>query len=880
MAQASSQYHLFSESHHWLWDVENDQIRLSKLLFSHFRPGQEIGPLTTADWCSLFLDEDRDVVKNALHLYRNGLGDSSLTYSGIMANSGGTYRARCSGQTVDFIDGKPKLVSGQINLTSCAHPKDELTFNDSYLLELIMERFPYSIFFKDRESRFIKISHECAKKFGLAHPDEAIGKTDYDFFDDVHADEALKDEQHILKTGEPIIGKLEKEVTAGPAPETFWTSTTKLPLNDAEKNIIGTFGITKDLTDKIQAEEASKESESKYRSIFENIQDVYYRTNRQGILTEISPSVKTHSGLSREDVIGKPVANFYFYKRDRERLIKRLKSDGVVTDFEIRIANAPDELLYSSVSAKIVRHNDGHIIAVEGIMRDITRRKLADIKLKETHNFFDQILNNTNEGIYVINTDFEYIYWNSMMEKISGMSHKEILGKKPSDLFPHVNQEKLAEKINKAMGGETVKSADYYYEIEASGNKGWAHAYYTPLRNKKGEVDNVLVAIHDISDRKKAEEKLRKSDETLTKLSQQVPGAIYQFQQYPDGTSRFPFASKAFNHIYELRPEDVRQSSKKAVERIHPDDTDDVIKSINDSFHTLEPWELDYRVQLPKRGLRWLRGRARPEKQQDGSVIWHGYLTDITEKKQQENQLNQTLNIVSEQNSRLLNFAHIVSHNLRNHAGNISALLSLIESESSDEEKDQLFNYLNMASTRLNEAIKDLNDIIDQQSGSSKSISKLNLREFLEKIREILSNEIIVNNVTFDLQIDDNCTIEYNPAYLESILLNLITNAIKYRHPERDPVISVVFENCTDGPVLTVSDNGQGIDLEEHGESLFGMYKTFHQNKDSKGIGLYITKNQVESMGGSIEVDSKVGSGSTFRVNLSCDIARIEQETR
>jgi len=820
-------------------------------------------------------------VEDQLKRFKHGNGDTPLKFSGLILDSSkSAMHARCTGQAVEFKDGKPSLVSGCIDVTPGNQLPDNPAINDSYLLDLIMKRFPYSIFFKDRDSRFIKISNVCATKFGLSHPDEAIGKTDYDFFDEVHADKALEDEQQVITTGKPIIGKLEKEVTSGSNSSTLWASTTKLPLYDSEKNVIGTFGITKDVTEKIRAEAALKESENKYRSIFENIQDVYYRTNRQGILIEISPSVKTYSGLSREDVIGKPVANFYYYKRDRERLIERLKEDGVVTDFEVRIANTRDELLYSSVSAKIVRSNKGDIIAVEGIMRDITPRKLSDIKLKKTHNFFDQILNNTNEGIYVINSDYEYIYWNSMMEKISGMSQNEVLGKKPFELFPHVNHEKLTSKLNKAMSGQTANSADYYYEIEYSGNRGWAHAFYTPLRNEEGQVENVLVAISDISERKKAEDKLRKSDETLTKLSQQVPGAIYQFQQYPDGSSRFPFASKAFKYVYELNPEEVQLDSQKAVERIHPDDISGVIKTINDSFHTLEPWELDYRVKLPKRGLRWLRGRARPEKQQDGSVIWHGYLSDITDKKQQENELNQTLNIVSDQNSRLLNFAHIVSHNLRNHAGNISSLLSLIESESSEEEKALLFNYLNMASTRLNEAIKDLNDIIDQQSGSTKSITKVNIYDYFEKIREILSNEIVVHNVKFEVSICDDCTIDYTPAYLESILLNLISNAIKYRHPDRDPIISVLFENTGAGPILTIEDNGQGIDLDEHRESLFGMYKTFHDNEDSKGIGLYITKNQVESMGGSIEIDSDVGKGTTFNINLTCDLTRIEQEAR
>ena len=870
-----------SESYHWLWYVNDDRFLLPLSFLSRFEPDRNGEALSTREWCNLFISNDRGEIEKQLNSFKGGNGDTTLTFSGMIpAGAHESVHAQCTGQAVDYKDGKPSIVSGQIEIMPAEQLPDASVFTDSYLLDLIMKRFPYSIFFKDRQSRFIKISKECATKFGLSHPDEAIGKTDFDFFDDIHASAALKDEQKILKTGNPINGKREKEVTTGSAPTTLWASTTKLPLYDSEKNIIGTFGITKDITEKIEVEHALKKSENKYRSIFENIQDVYYRTNRQGIVTVISPSIKSYSGYSVDEVIGKPVSNFYYYKNDRELLIERLKKKEQVTDFEIRLANAEDKLLYTSVSAKIIRDEHGEVIAVEGIMRDITPRKISDIKLKETYNFFDQILNNTSEGIYVINADYEYIYWNSMMESISGMTSEQVLGKKPFELFPHVDQEKLTIKLQKAMSGKTVKSADYYYEIESTGHKGWAHAYYTPLRNENGDIDNVLVAISDISERKQAEEKLRKSDETLTKLSQQVPGAIYQFQQFPDGSSCFPFVSKAFKYIYELKPDDVLHNSEKAIERIHPDDLESVVASINESYNTLEPWELDYRVQLPKGGLRWLRGRARPEQQPDDSVVWHGYLADITDKKQQENELNETLNIVGDQNSRLLNFAHIVSHNLRNHAGNISALLSLIESETSEEEQAQLFDYLNMASVRLNEAIKDLNEIIDQQAGSSKSISSVNISEFLKKIREILSTDIIIHNVTFDADISDHSEIMYNPAYLESILLNFISNAIKYRHPERDPLITVSFKRTDEGPLLTIQDNGLGIDLDKHRKNLFGMYKTFHENEDSKGIGLYITKNQVESMGGSIDVESDLGKGTTFRILLTCDLARIEQESR
>ena len=108
--------------------------------------------------------------------------------------------------------------------------------------------------------------------------------------------------------------------------------------------------------------------------------------------------------------------------------------------------------------------------------------------------------------------------------------------------------------------------------------------------------------------------------------------------------------------------------------------------------------------------------------------------------------------------------------------------------------------------------------------------------------------------------------INYIPAYMESIMLNLITNAIKYKHPDRSPIINIRTYTKNAKPVLEISDNGLGIDMDKFGDNLFGMYKTFHYNSDAVGIGLFITKNQIEALHGDIKVESEVNKGTLFRI--------------
>jgi signal transduction histidine kinase len=148
----------------------------------------------------------------------------------------------------------------------------------------------------------------------------------------------------------------------------------------------------------------------------------------------------------------------------------------------------------------------------------------------------------------------------------------------------------------------------------------------------------------------------------------------------------------------------------------------------------------------------------------------------------------------------------------------------------------------------------------------------LNLNAFLNHTLELLSKEIKDHNVNIVNLVDAKETVQFNPAYLESIFLNFTTNAIKYAHPDRQPEIRYSLQKEHGKLVLLIQDNGVGINLEKYGEKLFGMYKTFHQHPNARGIGLFITKNQIESMGGSIEVESQVNVGTTFKINFSNEI--------
>jgi PAS domain S-box-containing protein len=237
---------------------------------------------------------------------------------------------------------------------------------------------------------------------------------------------------------------------------------------------------------------------------------------------------------------------------------------------------------------------------------------------------------------------------------------------------------------------------------------------------------------------------------------------------------------------------------------------------------------------------------------------------DITDKKRAEEELKQSFELVSEQNKRLLNFSYIVSHNLRSHTSNIELISGLMEGIKSQEEQAEMVHLLQKVSKSLDDTMRNLNEVVNIRTNFNVTIERLNLHEYIERSLSVLEKQIRDKKVEIQNLVPKQIFIDYNVAYLESILYNFISNAIRYSHPKRKPLIVLQFNEKE--KALSIADNGIGIDLKRNGENLFGMYKTFNNNPDAKGIGLFITKNQIDAMGGRIETKSEIDEGTTFTI--------------
>lgn len=219
-------------------------------------------------------------------------------------------------------------------------------------------------------------------------------------------------------------------------------------------------------------------------------------------------------------------------------------------------------------------------------------------------------------------------------------------------------------------------------------------------------------------------------------------------------------------------------------------------------------------------------------------------------------------------NRHLSDFAHITSHNLRAPLNNLNTLLYIYDITKDEAEKKDIIEKLKYVTTNLNRTMDTLVDALKTQFDSTKVTTVIQLNEVLSKTIDSLSETIKSNAVTIDADFSVLKTVKYNPTYLESIFLNLIGNSIKYKSPDRKTKINIKSNLIKGKPVITFADNSLGIDLKANGKNIFGLGKTFHKHPDARGVGLFMTRTQLESMGGTIEVESKVGIGTTFTITL------------
>ncbi|WP_121666896.1 PAS domain S-box protein [Mesonia aquimarina] len=398
-------------------------------------------------------------------------------------------------------------------------------------------------------------------------------------------------------------------------------------------------------------------------------------------------------------------------------------------------------------------------------------------------------------------------------------------------------------------------------EVKLLRNDGmpiFARLTNSPFKSKQGL--SYITIVEDITEKKKTRKHLK---ELKTRMEMAIRVSKLAYWEWDIATDRITW-SKRMYEIFNI-PEGKPLNSSEVLDYFHKSDVEKY-KYFNKQLligKSIEPYEV--RIEPAPGKVAHILIHVETEEDEDGNVCkLKGSLLDVSKEKQAEKKLNDSYDLVLQQNQRLLNFSYIISHNLRSHAANIKSLLSLLLPSSKDKEQEQLMEMLQSVSDSLDETLFDLNDIVDIQKKTNIVVEPLSVKKYVDRVLKTLGGEIKAKSAKISTIVKENDNINFNAAYFESILLNFISNAIRYSHPERTPEVEIKFEDHGDLKVITIKDNGIGIDLAKNKEKLFGMYKTFTNHPDAKGMGLFISKSQLEALDAKVMVKSKVNKGTTF----------------
>jgi PAS domain S-box-containing protein len=403
-------------------------------------------------------------------------------------------------------------------------------------------------------------------------------------------------------------------------------------------------------------------------------------------------------------------------------------------------------------------------------------------------------------------------------------------------------------------------------------------------------IQSFLDSVQAIIDSKQAEQELRRHQELLANLAKLVPGTIYQYRLYPSGHSEFPYASPGMNEIYEVTPDEIRLDASVAFTRLHPEDRDRVSEAIFDSARTQQRFHCEFRVLLPRQGLRWRWSEAQPQLLDDGSTLWYGIILDITEKKEAEEaqeQLQQQLSQAQKMES-IGRLAGGVAHDFNNM---LSVMLGYSEMGMDLVDED---TPIHMALSGIYQAAQRSADLTRQLLAFARKqtiepkIIDLNtaIKNMLAMLRRLIGEDI---ELTW-LPCEQVGLVNMDPSQIDQVLANLCVNARDAISGNGSITITTSqividerrhgkFGEITPGDyvLLSITDTGCGMDTETMGR-LFEPFFTTKSAGEGTGLGLATVFGIVKQNKGFIEVESAPGHGTTFTIGLPKHLFEIQSD--
>ena len=362
-------------------------------------------------------------------------------------------------------------------------------------------------------------------------------------------------------------------------------------------------------------------------------------TDTQGIITDVNDQFCQSSGYCREELIGENhrIVNSGYHSKTFFKKMWRTISRGKVWKGEIK--NKAKEGSYYWVDTTIVPLLDTKNKPYQyiSISYDISDRKQAEIALQKSQNKLQAVLDHVPAAIYLKNLEGKYILVNQELERIFQAPKEKFIGKIDYDFLPEKIADTLRDNDRQVLNtGQAIFSEEI---IQFPDREIIYEAIKFPVADGNGNIYATGGVSIDITIRKQAENALKQSEAHFQRLTANIPGMLYQFRLDGDGIISFPYVSSGCRDLFRIEPEQLQQDA--SLLKIHPEDEAEVMAAVEFSAQTLQDWKYEWRAILPSKEVKWVQAIARPQQQADGSIIWDGCLTDISDRIAAEEKLHQ-----------------------------------------------------------------------------------------------------------------------------------------------------------------------------------------------------------------------------------------------
>lgn len=481
---------------------------------------------------------------------------------------------------------------------------------------------------------------------------------------------------------------------------------------------------------------------------------------------------------------------------------------------------------------------------------------------------YDIVAKATSDTIWDWNILEDKFEWNKGINGVFGYKRNEV-GSTSRWWFDRIHPEdsiKMSVKLYSFLEQKTEKWQDEYRFACADGTYKYVYDRAFLVKDVNGKAIRMIGAMQDVTRAKQEEQRLKLLETVITQMKDSV--IITEAEKSGSTIPKIVFVNPAFTAMTGFKSSEV--IGKPPTVFLDRKTVRQNMNKLIQALKTKQEFKFET-LNIRKNGEPyWVNFSMLPITNNEGDHShWISIQRDITEEKRQEKEKEQLIRELTQNNKDLKQFSYITSHNLRAPLSNLTGLLNLIEDMPiENQELKEILNGFHKSTHLLNETINDLVRVVIIKDNPSIDKEEVLIKDVFENVFNQLSFMIGMYKPIIKLELERVSILNINKAYLESILLNLLTNAIKYRSQDRKLKIFVSSKIVGDSILLVFRDNGIGIDLDRNKDKIFGLYQRFHNYPDSKGLGLYLVKSQVESMGGSISVESSVDKGTTFIITF------------